>query len=130
MKANKIQASNDSEINLTPMMDVVFIMLIFFIVTASFVKEKGIGISRNGALAAPTSEQQTAVLKLDRERFTINNQTIALDAIEPTIAQLKASHPELGVHLLSAKDIRIATLVRAIEQVKEAQVNQLTVATF
>ncbi len=130
MKASKAQANNDGEINLTPMMDVVFIMLIFFIVSASFVKEKGIGISRNGALAAPTNQQQTAILKLDRQHFSINNQTVALDAIEPTIAQLKASNPELGVHLLSAKDIRIATLVHAIEQIKAAQVDQLTVATF
>ena len=44
----------DNEINLTPMLDVVFIMLIFFIVTASFIKEAGIDVNRPDA---PTSER-------------------------------------------------------------------------
>ena len=51
------RAEDDSEVNLTPMLDVVFIMLIFFIVTASFVKESGIDINRPDAQTAEKKEQ-------------------------------------------------------------------------
>ena len=52
MRRARKQQQEESEVNLTPMLDVVFIMLIFFIVTASFVKEAGIDVSRPPAATA------------------------------------------------------------------------------
>ena len=56
MRRRQNRRKSESEVNLTPMLDVVFIMLIFFIVTASFVKESGIDISRPDAATATVKE--------------------------------------------------------------------------
>ena len=57
MKRRRSSGEEESEINLTPMLDVVFIMLIFFIVTASFVKEAGIDVTRPPAATAERKER-------------------------------------------------------------------------
>ena len=54
---NQVQAEEESEINITPMLDVVFIMLIFFIVTATFVKEAGIDVNRRSLKLLRTSSR-------------------------------------------------------------------------
>lgn len=120
----------ESEINITPMMDVVFIMLIFFIVSTSFVKEIGIGISR--ATSAPTinNEAKTATIKLDMSGHSINGQTVSLDGIESRLSQLKATTSNLQAQLFSAHDIKIETLVKAMEQVKAVDISQFSVSSF
>jgi biopolymer transport protein ExbD len=123
------QASQD-EINITPMMDVVFIMLIFFVVTASFVKETGIGISRSTAAERPDESTPVATIKLDHQEHSINGTAVSLDGIESRLAQLQAEHPELRAQLVAAKGIKVATLVRAVEQVRSAKINGLAVSTF
>ena len=62
MRRRRAREVEESEVNLTPMLDVVFIMLIFFIVTASFVKESGIDISRPPAATAERKEKGNILL--------------------------------------------------------------------
>ena len=120
----------DEEINITPMMDVVFIMLIFFIVTTSFVKETGIGISRTTQSSLPADISNMALIKLAQDQFTINNQVVALDGIEARLAQMRAENGDLTAQLMAEKSIKVNQLVRAVEQVKSAKVKQLSVSTF
>ena len=120
----------DEEINITPMMDVVFIMLIFFIVTTSFVKETGIGISRTTQSSLPADISNMAFIKLAQDQFTINNQVVALDGIEARLAQMRAENGDLTAQLMAEKSIKVNQLVRAVEQVKSAKVKQLSVSTF
>ncbi len=128
-KQNTLQQQQD-EINITPMMDVVFIMLIFFVVTASFVKETGIGISRATAAVEPNENAKIATIKLDPQGYSINGHAVLLDGIEARMAQLKAEFPNLQAQLITAKNIKVNTLVRAVEQVKNAEVKGLSVATY
>ncbi len=121
---------DEAEINITPMMDVVFIMLIFFIVTTSFVKEKGIGISRASTSNTNDVNAPIATIKLDAAGHSINGQSVSLDGIEARLSQLKATNPTLRAQLFSAKEIDIATLVRAVEQVKELDIAALSVSTY
>jgi len=123
-------APNNDEINITPMMDVVFIMLIFFVVTASFVKETGIGISRASANSPHDNETKIASIKLDNSGYSINGNLVALDGIEARLAQLKAENPNIKAQLFSAKEIKIDTLVHAVEQIKTAKIEQFSVSTF
>ncbi len=120
----------EAEINITPMLDVVFIMLIFFIVTTSFVKEHGIGISRANSSNTNSSDAPIATIKLDGAGHSINGQSVPLDGIEARLAQMKATNPALQAQLFSAKEVDIATLVRAVEQVKELNITNLSVSTF
>ena len=64
MRRKRGRNKPESEVNLTPMLDVVFIMLIFFIVTASFVKEAGIEISRPGASTATRNEKGNILIAI------------------------------------------------------------------
>ena len=130
MKKVSKHVNEESEINITPMMDVVFIMLIFFIVSTSFVKEKGIDISQTSIKSAHQNQSKTAAIKLDISGHTINGQSVSLDGIESRLLQLKAAMPELQAQLFSAQDIKIETLVRAMEQVKEVDIKQFSVSAY
>ena len=123
------RTQEEAEINITPMMDVVFIMLIFFIVSTSFVKEQGIGISRANSLHNK-SDAPIATIKLDGAGHSINGHGVSLDGIEARLAQLKAANPALQAQLFSAKEVNVATLVRAVEQVKELNITNLSVSTY
>lgn len=130
MLKHRTNPTTQDEINITPMMDVVFIMLIFFVVTASFVKETGIGISRSSAAQLPDKNSQVATIKLDHQGYSINGTQVSLDGIESRLAQLKAEHPELKAQLVAAKGVKVETLVKAVEQVRSAKVADLAVSTF
>ncbi len=123
-------AQEEAGINITPMMDVVFIMLIFFIVSTSFVKESGIGISRTNSTEQPNKDSKIATIKLDIAGHSINGENVSINGIEARLSQLKAANPALKAQLFSAKEIDIATLVRAVEQVKEVDINGLSVSTY
>ena len=130
MKNPKYGPSEQSGIDITPMMDVVFIMLIFFVVTASFVKETGLGISRSNGSVLPNPNAKIATIKLDPTGHSINGLAVTLDGIEARMAQLKAANPEISAQLVSAKSTDVNTLVKAVEQVREAKVNALAVSTY
>ncbi len=121
---------SNEEINITPMMDIVFIMLIFFIVTTSFVKETGIGISRTMQSNVPADVADMALIKLAQDQFTINNQAVSLDGIEARLSQMRAENENLTAQLMAEKSIKVDQLVKAVEQVKSAKVNSLSVSTF
>ena len=130
MKRPSTQSAEQANIDITPMMDVVFILLIFFVVTASFVKETGLGISRSTTSELPNPDAQMATIKLDPTGHSINGLAVSLDGIEARMAQLKATHQELTAQLISAKSIDVNTLVKAVEQIREAKVNNLAVSTY
>ena len=130
MKTARFHHADEAEINITPMMDVVFIMLIFFIVTTSFTKETGIGVSRHATSTVPTPDQPVAAIKLGIEGHSINDQVVTLEGIESRLAQMKAAHPELKAQILSSKDLRIDTLVRAVEQVELADIKDFSVSAY
>lgn len=130
MKKVWVRTQADEEINITPMMDVVFIMLIFFIVTTSFVKETGIGISRTNQSDVPVDASDMALIKLAQDGFSINNQMVSLDGIEARLAQMRAGNEGLKAQLMADKSIKVNQLVKAVEQVKAAKVNSLSVSTF
>ena len=75
MRRSIIQAAGDessSEINLTPMLDVVFIMLIFFIVTASFIKEAGIDVNRPDAPTAVRQEKANILVAISAAKRNLD----------------------------------------------------------
>ena len=65
MRKNYGYEEADDDINMTPMLDIVFIMLIFFIVTASFVKESGIDIQRPSAVTSESKEQASIIVAIN-----------------------------------------------------------------
>ena len=102
-------SEEEADIDLTPMLDVVFIMLIFFIVTASFVKETGIEISRPDQTPQdtppPEDENQNIVFQVSaNNEIWINGRRIDTRAVRANIEQLYAENPEAAVIIQAHKE--------------------------
>ena len=92
---SQTQVEDESEINITPMLDVVFIMLIFFIVTASFVKEAGIDVNRPEAATAVKKERANILIAIsDKGEIWINKRRIDVRAVQANVERLKAENPQ------------------------------------
>ena len=120
---------DDTEINITPMLDIVFIMLIFFIVTTSFVKEAGIDVSRP---TANTAEQKTKgnVMIAIRENGEVwmNKRRIEVDAVRANVEKAAAENPEGSVVIIADRESATGILVEVMDQVKLAGVDAISVA--
>jgi biopolymer transport protein ExbD len=91
------QDEDDSEINLTPMLDVVFIMLIFFIVTASFIREQGIGGDRpDPNQSTQMTDEEGAILVVidNNDDIWIDNRVVDIRAVTANVARAYAENPE------------------------------------
>ena len=97
----KRAADEESEIDLTPMLDVVFIMLIFFIVTASFIKESGIELSRPDSNqqqeSTPTENKNIVIMVTASDEIWIQGRRIDLRAVRANITRMYAENPEASV---------------------------------
>jgi biopolymer transport protein ExbD len=125
-----LNRESESEINITPMLDVVFIMLIFFIVTTSFVMETGISIYRASHAQPQDNKVKVATIKLSAGNITVNGVATKLNGIQSLLANLKASNPDIKAQVLSAKDIKTGDLVQAIHQIKINNIDSYSVSTF
>ena len=132
MRSRTTNPSQDSEINITPMLDVVFIMLIFFIVTTSFTKETGLSVFKASKSPIQTEKTKTAVIKLDiNNQISVNGiSASSLEGIEPLIANLKAQNPELSALILANTEVKTDSLVQAIQQVRLNNIEKYSVSSF
>lgn len=130
MKARNLNRETESEINITPMLDVVFIMLIFFIVTTSFVKETGISIYRASHSEPDDNKIKVATIKLGTDGITVNGVATKLNGIQSLLANLKASNPDIKAQVLSSKDVKTGDLVQVIQQIKVNNIDSYSVSTY
>lgn len=117
-------AEEDEGINLTPMLDVVFIMLIFFIVTASFVKQAGIEVFRPvAATALPKKEANILVAISANDEIWVDNRKVTPQGIRAQIERLHAENPEGSVMIQADQESSAETLLQVMGAAREAQVN-------
>lgn len=121
---NQKTDEQESDIDITPMLDVVFIMLIFFIVTASFVKEKGIGLSHPSPQAQDSNIESTPiVLEIDaNNQITIQNRSIDKRAIKSMVVRLRAEKPNSNVLIKVNPQATTAAMVSVMDGVRGANV--------
>lgn len=113
----------DSDIDITPMLDVVFIMLIFFVVTASFVKEEAIGLNLPAKESNENWQKKSIVLNIDaNNRVSIDGRTLDLRAVESMIVRLKAEQPEASVSVVVDGKANTKTVIGAIDGIRSADV--------
>ena len=119
----------ETEINLTPMLDVVFIMLIFFIVTTSFVKETGVEISRPNAETAERDERGNILVAItENDEIWVDKRRIDLKALRANIERLKIEYPEGSVIIQADERSRSGLLVEAMDQIRLAGVQNISIA--
>ncbi|MEM9385710.1 MAG: biopolymer transporter ExbD [Pseudomonadota bacterium] len=116
-----LQEEDEQEINITPMLDVVFIMLIFFIVTASFVKEDGIDLNKpdTNQPQNPT-EKKNIIVKIDgSDRIFIDFRRVDKRQVRANIERLHAQNPE-GIVVIQADKATSNELVVAVMDASRA----------
>ncbi|MEC9406708.1 MAG: biopolymer transporter ExbD [Pseudomonadota bacterium] len=119
----------DSGIDLTPMLDVVFIMLIFFIVTATFVKEAGIDVDRPPATTAERQDLANILIAISPDDdIWIDNRRIDERDLAATIKRLHAENPQGSVVIQADRESTHKTLVVVMDAVQKAGVSQVAVA--
>lgn len=131
-KAKAIAISDRSgdraEVDLTPMLDVVFIMLIFFIVTASFVTEKVIGLNlpENSHKANTLSTPSMLITVSANNEVYINNRRTDVSAVRALIAQKQAENPELTIVIRAHEYSNAETYVLIADAAQQARVSHFS----
>ena len=119
----------ETEINLTPMLDVVFIMLIFFIVTASFIKEAGIDVRRPVAeQAAPKPKANILVAISGKNEIWIDRKNIDPRAGRAEFERLLAENPEGSVVIQADKDAYVETVVIVADAARKANIVRVSIS--
>jgi len=118
------------EINLTPMLDVVFIMLIFFIVTASFIKEAGIDVNRPDAPITETKPEDANILVVisATDEIWIDRRIIDPRAVRANIERLHAENPKGSVVIQANKKSTNKMLVWVMDSSRSAGVYNISIA--
>jgi len=120
----------DNEINLTPMLDVVFIMLIFFIVTASFIKEAGIQVERPDAPTADKQEDAAILITISaNDEIWIDRKEMDPRAVRGMIERLHAENPKGSIVIQADEESTNEMLVIVLEAAKQAGVANVAIAT-
>jgi biopolymer transport protein ExbD len=120
---------DEGAIDLTPMLDVVFIMLIFFIVTSSFVRESGIDINRPDAKSAVKVKNGNILVAINsNNEIWIDKRMIDISAVRANIARLHAEMPKSSVIVQADKDSNSGMLIKVVDQIKIAGISNVSVS--
>ena len=116
-------------INLTPMIDMVFILLIFFIVTTSFVKETGVEINRPTAKTAERHEQGNILVAITKNgAIWIERRQVETQSVRANIERLKAQNPEGAVIIQADDQSQTGILIQVIDQIRLAGISNISIA--
>jgi biopolymer transport protein ExbD len=131
MRKNLLTNEDDdeSEVNLTPMLDVVFIMLIFFIVTASFVKEAGIDVNRPDAATAERKEKGNILVAITADnQIWIDRRMVDPRALRANIERMHAENPHGSVVIQADEESKNKLLVQVMDAARLAGVKNVSIA--
>jgi biopolymer transport protein ExbD len=121
----------ENEINLTPMLDVVFIMLIFFIVTASFIKEAGIDVDRPDAPTAESQDDAAILIAISaNDEIWIDRRETDPNAVRGMIERLHAENPKGSIVIQADEESTNEMLVVVMEAAKQAGVSNVAIAAL
>jgi biopolymer transport protein ExbD len=119
----------ETEINLTPMLDVVFIMLIFFIVTASFVKEAGIDVRRPVANEAELKPKANILLAISaKNEIWIDGKSVDQRAVKSVFERMLAETPEGSLVIQVDKDAYTETVVSVADDARKAGIVRVSIS--
>lgn len=131
MRKSTIAREDEASIDMTPMLDVVFIMLIFFIVTSSFIKEAGITVNKPEAETAIRKDLTSLLIAINRQNEVwIDRRKIDRDAVKPVISQLYAENPKGSVVVQADRGSNAETVMFVMDAAREAGVNDIAIAAL
>jgi len=129
-RSNRSNGEQAADIDMTPMLDIVFIMLIFFIVTTSFVKESGIDVNRPTAQTATRKEQGNIIVGIKANGDVwIDKRLVDIRAVRANVSRLHAEQPLGAVVIAADKDTKVKVLTQVMDQIRLAGIMNASIAT-
>ncbi len=129
IQARRRRSAGPIELNMGPLMDLVFLLLIFFIVTTTFVKETGLEVHRPSAKTASKQEKSTILIGISKEGTVyMENRIIDIRAVRANVEKALAENPESGVIVVADKEAKTGKLVNVIDQARLAGAKGVSVA--
>jgi biopolymer transport protein ExbD len=130
MRRRVRRGNDEAEINITPMLDIVFIMLIFFIVTTSFVTEFGVDVNR--PTSTPTQQQEQSeiiAVRIDEnDQIFVQERLVDVRAVRANIESGLALRPDAAVVVIADRVADAGLLVRVVDQARVAGARQVSLA--
>jgi len=121
---------DETGVDITPMLDVVFIMLIFFIVTATFIKESGIEVDKPDAATAEVQEKASILVAIDaNDQVWINRRQVDIRSVRSIIERLHAENPKGSLVIQADRESRNDMLVQVMDASRRAGVYNIALAT-
>jgi len=123
-------SEDETEIDMTPMLDIVFIMLIFFIVTASFVKEAGIDVNRPDASTSVKADKANIMIAVSaNDEVWMEKRRVDVRAVRANVERLRAENTEGSVVIQADVDSKSGVVMEVVDAVRKAGVSDYVVAT-
>lgn len=115
----RVAKADESDVNVTPLLDIVFIMLIFFIVTATFIKEPGVQVTRPEAQTGEDQRLVSILVAIDAENtIWINRKEVPLEGVRATLERLRRENPRGSAVIQADGAAHTRFLVRVLEQIR------------
>ncbi len=125
-RTNRSGAGDDSDVNVTPLLDIVFIMLIFFIVTATFIKEPGVTVERPDADTAEEQRLVSVLVAIDSDNtIWINQEQVPLDGVRAAIDRLRRENPRGSAVIQADGNAHSEYMVEVLDQIRAAGVDDV-----
>jgi biopolymer transport protein ExbD len=126
----KVRVEEDATIDMTPMLDIVFIMLIFFIVTTVFVKEAGVDVNKpNGSLAVMPKNANIFIAVTEDGKVWIDKREVEVDLVRSNLERLMAEQPSDVIIIQADKEAEHGLVVEVMDQIKMAGIDRISIAT-
>ena len=131
MRRKHKHSSDEAEIDMTPMLDIVFIMPIFFIVTTSFVKEIGIDMNRPTNTPPETKQESEVVLIeiLETGAIRMGGRTVDVRAVQANVERARAEKPDATVIVAADGNSNAGILVQVVDQARLAGATNVSIAS-
>ncbi len=127
MSLGKRKLGDTIQIDLTPMLDVVFILLIFFIVTAAFIDEVGLEFQQAPVASGPSMEDQRDIVfhVAANNDILLDGRRVDIRSVRANVERLRAANPTAKVIIHAQAGARTATYVRIADQAREAGIEDV-----
>ncbi len=121
--------SEGVELNMSPLIDMIFILLIFFLVTTTFVKESGVEVNRPVAASTVAKEETNIVIGVTKEGMVwIEGSPIDIRSVRSRMERFKHENPDGNVVITADKDSLFGVAIEVLDQVRLAQIKDVVVA--
>jgi biopolymer transport protein ExbD len=120
-----------SEINITPLLDLAFVLLIIFMITTPLLESSmNLVIPSSGTTNPPIKSSQVQIVSIDRnETIRFNNQVIDLKALTTRLTELKQTNPDIAVVIRPDRDLPVQKLIALMDALKQARITKVGIAT-